>query len=258
MKGIVRSLYRYPIKGLSAEPLYDVALTKGTGFPRDRAYGFARADSGFDPNNPKPLPKTKFLMLAREEQLAMYDTRLDDRTGVLTIVGQGHNAAFDITTPVGRAQASDFLAKQLDIPRDQQPVLYSAEPHRFTDVSVVSPQMMNAVSLLNLDSVSHFAKIVGRNVDPARFRANVHFSGFPALSELDLVGRRISVGNTTMKVILRTKRCPATEVNPDTGIRDLDTPTLLQKHFGHSDMGIYAEVISGGSLSSGEEIRVID
>jgi len=258
MKGHVQNLYRYPVKGLSADLLKTVALSRGLGFPMDRTFGFARPDSGFDPSNPKPLPKTKFVMLAREEKLALLRSHFDEETGVLSISHEGQSVSADITTHEGREKASRFLAESLDIPHDQRPTLQSAGPHRFTDVSVVSPEMMNAVSLINIDSVAHFSKAIGQTVDPARFRGNILFSGFSPFSELDLVGRRIAIGQITLKVVLRTKRCPATEVNLLSGARDLDTPRLLRENFGHSDMGVYAEIETSGTLSVGDEVRIID
>jgi len=255
--GRIQNLYRYPIKGLSAEPLETVELRKGLGFPMDRAFGFARPDSGFDPSDPKPLPKTKFVMLAKEEKLALLRSQWDEETGTLTISGNGQTISADIATDAGREKAARFLSEALGIPHDLQPTLESAGPHRFTDVSVVSPQMMNAVSLINTDSVARFSEAIGQTVDPARFRGNILFSGFEPFSELDLVGRHISVGDIEMKIVRRTKRCPATEVNLQSGTRDLETPRLLREHFGHSDMGVYAEILSDGILNLGDELRII-
>ena len=255
--GTVKDLYRYPIKGLSAQSLKAVSLIAGEGFPLDRAFGFARPNSGFDPDNPKPLPKTKFVMLAREEALALLETHFDSETGTLSLNADQQSVSFDITTHAGRASASRFLSDYLGMSPDLQPTLQSAKPHRFTDVSVVSPAMMNAVSLINLDSVKHFAQQIGHPVEPARFRGNILFSGLAPFSELDLIGKRIVVGDVQLKVVLRTRRCPATQVNPKTGARDLDIPKLLQEHFGHSDMGVYAEVESSGTLKRGAELRLI-
>ena len=42
-------------------------------------------------------------------------------------------------------------------------------------------------------------------------------------------------------------RCAATEVDPDTGIRDLPIPRTLMQTYGHADCGVYAEVIEGGA-----------
>jgi MOSC domain-containing protein YiiM len=42
----------------------------------------------------------------------------------------------------------------------------------------------------------------------------------------------------------------------DTGERDVKIPYLLRKHYGHMDMGIYAEVVKGGQIHVGDEIVV--
>jgi uncharacterized protein YcbX len=251
MRGQVRNLYNYPIKGLSAQALDRVTLVPGQGFPLDRAFGFARPGSGFDPHNPKPLPKTRFVVLARDAALAALETCFDPATQTLCVArgGQGGQAAtFDIATDAGRVAAAAYLSDYLGYPPDMRPTLYSAAPHKFTDVSVRSPQMMNAVSLINADSVAQFADAVGAEVSPARFRANIVFSGIPPMAELDWVGREITIGAARLRVLLRTKRCAATEVNLATATRDLDVPRLLHAQFGHSDMGIYAEVVAGGEI----------
>jgi uncharacterized protein len=48
-------------------------------------------------------------------------------------------------------------------------------------------------------------------------------------------------------------RCAATEVDPNTGIRDLPIPHTLMQCFGHADCGVYAEVISGGAIAVGDK-----
>ena len=70
----VSGLYRYPIKGLSCEPLPSVALQSGCGLPGDRAFALALPTTAFDEANPVALRKTEFLMLARQEALARLQT----------------------------------------------------------------------------------------------------------------------------------------------------------------------------------------
>jgi uncharacterized protein YcbX len=53
----------------------------------------------------------------------------------------------------------------------------------------------------------------------------------------------------------RIQRCAATDVNPDTGIRDLTIPRTLMNTFGHVDCGIYAEVLAGGVIATGDSIE---
>ncbi|WP_223422403.1 MOSC domain-containing protein [Tateyamaria pelophila] len=257
MTGEIRRLFHYPIKGLNAQPLDHVALAKGEGFPLDRAFGFARPNSGFDPDNPRPLPKTRFVVLARDAGLATLRTRYDQALGTLTLKSAGKDASFDVEALDGRAAAAAFLVEHLGLEPDMLPTLYSAAPHKFTDVSVVSPEMMNAVSLINLDSVAHFGEAIGADVAAARFRANILFSGVPPMAELEWVGREITIGAARFKIVRRTKRCPATQVNLETGMRDLDVPKLLRDQFGHSDMGVYAEVLQGGRIAPGDVLRLV-
>ena len=248
----VRTLWHYPVKGLSAQPLDSVLLVAGKGFPLDRAYGFAKPGSGFDPADPKPLPKTKFVMLARDAEIAGLKTRLDPETRVLTIEDSSAPQAFDLNSEADVRAAEALIARTIGAGPEAAPTLHSAHPHRFTDVSVVSPQLMQAISLINLDSVAAFGAQIGQAVDPARFRANILFSGLPALAELDMVGHTLTIGAATLRIIRRTKRCPATEVNPETCARDIDVPRLLREAYGHSDMGVYAEVIDGGMIRPGD------
>jgi uncharacterized protein len=59
----VARIYRYPIKGLSAEPLHAVEVAVGEGLPPDRNFALARPDAPFDPSDPPGCPTTGFLML---------------------------------------------------------------------------------------------------------------------------------------------------------------------------------------------------
>ena len=69
-------------------------------------------------------------------------------------------------------------------------------------------------------------------------------SGWPAWHEFDLLGREIAIGATArLKIVKRIVRCAATNVDPDTGMRDLSIPTTLMRGFGHADCGVYGEVV---------------
>ena len=253
----IRALYCYPIKGLSAQPLEGVDLIPGQGFPNDRMFGFARADSGFDPEAPKPLPKHKFLVLAQEAALARLNTTFDPDTRQMSVTHDGVAHSFDLTDADGRAGAVAYMARRLDLAEDKTPEFVHAAPHRFTDVSVVSDQMMNAISILNLDSLRDLERKAGVQLDPARFRANLVLDGWPGFSELDMMDREIRIGDARLKVIFETRRCAATEVNPETAERDLKVPQLLHKNFGHMNMGVYAEVLEPGHIASGDKVTLI-
>jgi hypothetical protein len=255
--GAVRSLYHYPIKGLSPQPLQSVELTAGCGFPFDREFGLARFDSGFDPRDPRPLRKNHFLMLARDERLASLQTHLDPQTAHFTIHVAGrpvHEA--DLSEPAGAAATGEFFGRTFGLDEAHRPTLAHAVPHRFTDVSVDSPQMMNAISLINLASVEDLGRRIGAQVDPLRFRANVYFDGWAPFSELERVDQEIRVGSLRLRFLRRIGRCAATEVNLQTATRDLPIPRMLKEQYGHIHMGVYAEVLTSGSLKTAEVISV--
>jgi quercetin dioxygenase-like cupin family protein len=72
MATTVTAIYRYPVKGLSAEKMDRVALTPGECLPHDRRFAIALGSTRFDPQHPEWLSKIHFIMLMRDEKLAQY------------------------------------------------------------------------------------------------------------------------------------------------------------------------------------------
>ena len=248
------ALYRYPIKGLSPEPLEAAALTAGGYFPGDRLFAIENGPARFDPAAPKHQPKIKFLMLMRHARLATLRTRFDDATGVLTIAdADGRTLAQgDLGAPEDRAAIArffaDFSAEDL---RGAPGVLAAPDGFRFTD------SRQGFVSLINLASVADLAARMGRPLDPLRFRGNLHIDGLAPWAEVDLVGKTlVSPDGATLTVTAAIDRCAATEVDPTTGARDADVTGALRRAFGHVDCGVYAQVTAGGMLRAGDALRV--
>ena len=245
----VQSIYRYPVKGLSPQPLQRVLLQPGQTLPADRLYAIENGPCGFDPAHPAYFPKIRFLMLMRNERLAALRTDYDEESHTLTIAWERREAARgDLRDPEGRATIERFLADYCaDELRGAPRVLYGAG-HSFSDVA------KKVVSIINLASVAAVESALGAPVNPLRFRGNVYVSGWPAWHEFDLLDRELGVGAARLKAVKRIVRCAATEVDPDTGIRDLTIPRTLMDTFGHADCGIYAEVIAGGEVAVGDSI----
>jgi uncharacterized protein YcbX len=123
---------------------------------------------------------------------------------------------------------------------------------------VFGDQRSPVVSLINEASRAELEARVGRRRHRRRFRANIWFSGVPAWSEFDWVGRDLLIGSARLHVTRRTSRCPATEVNPETGERDADPVAELKAAYGHADLGIHAEVIEAGNIALGDAIGVLE
>lgn len=261
MTGVVTGLFVYPVKGLSGQPLPAVELERGRGFPGDRAFALARPDGRYVPGSGQVLPKDQFFVLLTHERLAGLRTRLDPDLGRVTVFVRDHEVlSCDLTTPEGAAAFEQLYARVLDLPDDGPPLLAHEPPHRFTDVSVVSPKLMHAISVINLASVRELERRTGHEIDPRRFRANVHVDGLPPFSELELVtepfetGAEVGLGAVRATAVLNTRRCAAIEVDPTTARRDLPLPRLLMELYGHTDMGVYVSLTSPGVLRPGDPV----
>jgi len=248
----IEHLYRYPVKGLSAEALEQVEVAAGGALPWDRSFALAQGDAGFDPAAPQWLKKTNFMCLMANARIARLKAQFDPAHGVLTIrAPDGDEIAERPLEVAGRAKLAAWLAGFLAEEARGTPVFHHVPGHVFGD------QKTPVVSLINLASIADLEARLGEPRHRLRFRANVYFSGTPALSELDWVGRELLVGGTRLRVTKRTVRCPATQVNPETAARDANPVLELHRFYGHADLGIHAEVIEGGRMATGDAIELV-
>jgi len=249
----IERIYRYPVKGLSPEALEEVAVEPGETLPQDRRFALAQGDAPFDPASPRFLPKQNFGCLMANARLALVHSAFDAKRGVLRLAAPGQEPLeTEIGTPAGKARAAAWLTRVLGAEARGEPRFVEAAGHAFTD------QARKGVSLVNLASVAALERAIGRPLDPLRFRANIYFTGLPAWAEFDWVGREILAGGARLSVFKRTVRCPATEVDPATGERDIPIPHLLREHFGHADLGVHAVVAEGGRIAVGDAIETPD
>jgi len=247
----ISGLYRYPVKGLSAESLDTVPLAVGKTLPGDRRYAVENGPSGFDPAHPAWRPKTYYLMLMRHERLAGLQTLYEDDTNRLTIRRDGEIVVQgDLETAEGRAAIERFFATNFAQELKGPPKVLSGGGYSFSDLA------SKVVSIINLASVAAIETMVGAAVNPIRFRANLYVQGWPAWHEAGLLHQTLAVGEARLNVVKTITRCAATNVDPETAARDLDIPAALMRNLGHNECGIYAEVVAPGTISLGDTIAV--
>ncbi|UZF92339.1 MOSC domain-containing protein [Bosea sp. NBC_00550] len=245
----IETLYRYPVKGLSPERLQRAELPTEGYFPGDRLFAIENGVSGFDPAEPVHQPKIKYLMLMRNESLARLRSRYDDASADLVISQDGEEVLRAATgSEAGHTAITRFFEGFMPDELRGEPKLLTAPPtYRFTD------SRSGFVSIINLASVADLEQRLGRPVDPLRFRGNLMVSGLAPWAENDLVGRDLSgPGGLQLHVIKRIERCAATNVDPETGARDMQIPKALMKNYGHVDCGIYCRIVAGGTLQEGD------
>jgi uncharacterized protein YcbX len=249
--GTVCGLYRYPVKGLSAEAMQQMALTAGEAAPFDRVYAIENGPGRFDPANPHHLPKINFLMLMRDERLATLKTRFDETTHTLTILRNGKQVARgQLSTPLGRKMIEQFLAAYMQTELRGAPRIVFADGHSFSDMAA------KCLHIISLDTLRELERAAGTPLNPLRFRPNVVMEGLGAWQEFDWIGKTLSVGGARLRVLERTQRCAATDVDPETGKRDTAIPAVLQRTWGHADFGVYAQIARDGTIAVGDPLSL--
>jgi len=251
MSGRVTALYRHPVKGFTPERLAEVWLGAGRFFPCDRIYAVEDGPSGFDPEAPAFVSKSRFTVLAKIAEVAKARSAYEEETGVLRAEAEGLQPfSGRLDEPQGRAAFEAWLTDLLGDAATGPLKLVHAAGHRFTD----APK--GHVSVINLESVRDLERRIGKPVDPLRFRANLYVEGWPAWAELEAKGREVGLGEARAQVTGSIVRCAATQVNPATAERDLDVPEALFRCFGHILCGVYVEVTASGRVGEGDAARL--
>lgn len=250
----ISSIWRYPVKGLTAEHLPTATLMPGQCLPWDRAFALVQGDAKFDPANPTWLPKTNFMCLLRNAQIAKLRAHFDETSKTLT-VSDSHSATCTANpfTESGQANLTSFLIAYLGSearfgPNHHAPSFLYVANHSFCD------HQSQVVSLIGLGSLRALEDAAGGERDVRRFRANIYIEDIAPWAEFGWLGKTIRIGDVTLEVQDRIDRCGATTVNPDTAIRDANPVLELQRHFGHIELGVFAKVLTPGSIKQGDPL----
>jgi len=245
---VLKNIYRYPIKGLSAQPMSRVDLEARMPLPFDRMFAMVRPGAPYDISEPKWGKKGLFVMLMLEEALARVRTTLDVDTMQLTIAQDNRQLlSADLRDEAARTRVEEFFWQLVPSFRSAPTLVRSNDGH-FMD----KPD--NVISLINLATVRSLEQQWGYEIDPMRFRANFYIDGAEPWEEFDWVGSDIRIGDMLFRVDRRNGRCGATNVNPETGRRDLDLPRSLRAAFGHKDLGIYLIARESGRVAIGDHL----
>ena len=255
----IKSIVRYPIKGLSGENIEKIILEKNQVLPGDREFAFSRSHVTYDRNDPVYLRKSNFLALVKEEKLAKLETKFDPKTRRLTINLDNKVIINEILLKEENIKKVEiFFQNYLNLGIDNKPKLVQGIKiqnnnnltHSFSDI----PD--KAVSIINLNTINELEKNIGKNINPSRFRANFLIDKGNPWEEFNWIGKKVSVGECVLEVFKRTQRCAATNVNPENAVRDINIPNEINTHYGHFDLGVYARVIKTGLVSISDKLYI--
>lgn len=249
MTARVAHLVRHPIKSAGYEFVDQAALTPGAAFPFDRVWAVAHAAARLA----EPLAwaeKLQFLRGWGSADLMAIACRSDPAARAVTLSHPRRpTERFRPDDPADAARLIDWLRPLWPANRPEPARVVAVPGQALTD------QDQPLVSINSLTSLADLSARMGRDLSLHRWRGNVWVEGWAPMAELSLVGQDISIGPVRLRVEKSVGRCRATGANPETGAQDADTMGALQAHYGHADFGVFARVLTPGTVAPGAVVR---
>lgn len=220
----IAALYRYPVKAMAGE-LLEEAEIGWHGIEGDRRSAFVQSDSrsGFP-----------WLTIRQVPTLTRY---VPENGSVRTPGGR----LVGLDSEELAAELAEAHGGPVHLHRDKRG-LFDAFP----------------VSLTSLQSAATLGALVGRDLEPLRFRPTIVLDApgeeFP---EDALVGRTVALGEEVqVRVDLRDERCMVINFDPHTAERD---PSVLRAVAQQRDtcLGVYGSVVRPGVVRAGDPVSVV-
>lgn len=236
--GVIKALYRYPVKSMHGHQLDEVFLTE-KGFAGDRRYAFVRAD------NHSNFPWLTSRQIHDMLRYTPYFTNPQDplKSPVRVITPNGADFALESPELLAELEASYEKGAFL---HDQQHGLFDDSP----------------VSIISLASLAQFAQQTEMELDPRRFRPSLlveTFTGEP-FEEDHWIGELVRFGNRpeSPQVVLESQniRCMMINLDPDTA---QESPRVLREvaRVRRNRAGIYGSVVRTGLVRTGDTIYLL-
>jgi uncharacterized protein YcbX len=260
---LVTALYRYPVKGFTAERCVSLTVLQEGRIAGDRALAFRFADSALPPA--AWSRKYGFAVLVNAPGLARLAARLDRTHRRLSIALDGEVLADEALDDAGRERLAATIERYvLELPENP----LSGHPERAPLQLIgdgVTPRYQDSeqgqITLHSRESLAAAARALGEpELDELRFRSNIAIEGVTAWEEQDWVGKRLRIGDIEFDVVKPKVRCLATHANPRTGERDLPVMQTLVSAFGQAQPTFGVGLMTrgtGGEIRVGDELRVI-
>ena len=241
-------IVRHPIKSVGFEDLSAADLDPGRPLPGDRAWAVAHAAADL-PDGGGWAPKRNFLRgVASAELMAVAAESLP---GGRLRLRHPRAGEIEIDPEADGPQLLAWLAPLWPQGRPAPARLVKAPETGLAD----GPDPW--LSVLSLVSLRVLEQRMGRALSIHRFRGNLWLEGLAPWEEFDLIGRRLAIGTAELVVREPITRCQATTANPETGRFDADTLGALEAGYGHTDFGVFAEVVAGGPVRLGDPVEVL-
>jgi len=255
--GKLESVWRYPVKSMRGEQIDDVFVAY-TGVMGDRLYALSAADAP---------PEFPWHTNREQEEFVLFQASYKDPASTLKPAAMeaafkealnppyplAEAFALSIKTPDGTVydvQDQAFLASLCDKSAGELTL-------HFTQKNAVD---CRPLSLFSHQTLTQLEQETGLGLDKRRFRANfyVNWDSSGGFYENELVNRRLLVGDR-LEIMVREldPRCKSITIDPDTA----ETQPRILKHIARKHngfAGVYAAVLTEGTVKAGDEICLLD
>lgn len=248
-------IFRHPVKSIGLEEIAGASLTKGGALPFDREWAvlteaskIGRTEDGFATAWGK---KVNFV-IGRSAPALMQVTAQETAPG-RWVFAHPDVPPLDIDPSQAEDQSRllEWLRPLWPVEAPAPTAVVRAPGQSLCDQPYPCLSLIGVASLADLEARS------GKALSPRRFRANLWAEGWAPFAEFDLVGKRLRIGSTEFEVKERVGRCRATDVNPESGARDIDMLKTLESLYGHTDLGVFLTVSEPGAIARGDRIEVL-
>ena len=257
----VAALWRYPVKSMQGEELNAADIT-GAGLVGDRQFAVIDPETGkiAGAKNPRKWPGFLYFRASYTKPphagspLPAVRVTMPDGTSATTDEGElprllsealGREVTLSAALPT--ATAEEYVID------DDEVASFDLPAGTFFDAAVV--HLVTTATLDRLGSLYPEGRF-----EPRRFRPNIIVATGPETSgfvENDWVGREIAIGeHVRLRVTMATGRCVMTTLPQGDLPKDSGILRTAAQH-NNAQIGVYAEVTSGGPVRRGEPITLL-
>ncbi|WP_438997501.1 MOSC domain-containing protein [Candidatus Puniceispirillum sp.] len=252
---LIESLWRYPVKGMTGEKIYETALMPGQPIAGDRRYAISIGGDKVA-NSPAGtwFKKGHFLQLMSHEALAALSCVVQgDHLQISKDGLQLLEANLAYATDVAAVESffSFYMNEHMPGRLHGMPKVVRLDNQAFTDTN--APW----ITLGGSASIEAYAAATNTTPDARRFRLNMMIKTDTPFHEASLIGHDIMVGAAHLRIVAPVGRCAAIDVDPATAKRGQDTLSIMRDVFGHTDLGVFAEILSSGTARTGDSITIL-
>ena len=252
----VVSIHNCPVKTLSLQSLKSCNIKKNIGMTNDRIFAFSRGvnfeKAKLIEKNPNERKLNNFLTLKNSPVLNKYNFIYEKNNLTLTFKNK-ELISINLDNSEDLSLISEKLL-ELETSLAKPIFLLKNSDFPFYDTTN-SNNIMNSISLININSIKDFEKKINEKVEIQRFRGNFHVDGIEPLEERNWINKVIKINNVPFKVEKNIPRCVAINLKPKTDDNSLNLLKSLKKSYDHFDMGIYLTALEDGKINVGDKVE---